>query len=158
MHPKEIVTDVETSDAYKTFHSENPDYYLAMVFSIGDAWKVAYYSPAADLIVTFDTDPIKQGLPEEVFKEEDGTVEPINISDVNITIEKINQECDILHQLKYNLHPIQKKIIMLQNHGQLMYNVTMLTQTMSVINIRIDAKTGELLSDRITSAMSFKKD
>jgi hypothetical protein len=157
MHPKEIVTEVETSDVYKTFHDENPDYYLAMVFSLGDTWKIAYYSPEKDRMVTFDTDPVKRGEPEEVFKEE-GTVEPIHISDVKITIEKINQECDILHQLKYNLHPIQKKIIMLQHHEKLMYNVTMLTQTMSVINIRLDATNGELISDKITSAMSFKKD
>lgn len=156
MHPKELIETVETTEEYKTFHTIHPDYYLAMVFSLGEDWKVSYYSPDEDKMVTFSTNPVKAGEPEEVFKKED-TVEKLAIKEVKIEIDAVNKACDVIHAAKYALHPITKKIIVLQNHDGLMYNITMMTGTLAVINIKIDAKTGEVISDNVTSAMSFKQ-
>ncbi|MFH1915665.1 MAG: hypothetical protein ABIJ21_00220 [Nanoarchaeota archaeon] len=157
MHPKELVETVETTEDYKTFHTIHPDYYLAMVFTLGDEWKVAYYSPEEDKMVTFSTNPVKSGEPEDVFKK-DNTVKKLEMKEVKVGIEAVNKACEVLHAAKYALHPVTKKIIVLQNHDGLMYNITMMTGTLAVINIKIDAKTGELISDAVTSAMSFQKE
>ncbi|MBU1974915.1 MAG: hypothetical protein KKG59_00770 [Nanoarchaeota archaeon] len=153
---REIVKNVESSPEYKKFHKENPDYHLASVFSVGNVeWNVGYYSKKSDKMVTFDTNPIKMNPPDDVFKKE-GTVHSLDMTKVKTRIDQVNRICDELTTKKYKTTDVTKKIIILQHHEQLIYNITLLTSTFNVINIRIDASNGNILHDSMSSALSFQ--
>jgi hypothetical protein len=154
MHPKEIVENVKLSPEFKTFHHENKDYVLSTVFQIGEGWCVGFYSKEKDLMVTFTSDPITMSKPQEVFHKD--AVEPLDMGKVALDIELCDERVQILHAAKYGLHAITKKIFVLHQHHVPEYNVTLITSTFNIINIKINATTGELISDKIESAMAFK--
>ena len=156
MDAKKAVEKVEKSKEYKEFKAENPDYYLASCFDMGDGWTIGYYSIKTDEIITFDADPIKQNPPDHVFKKED-VLKELDLSKVKFPFDKAKKMASDLHKKKYSAHKVNKTIVILQDHGQLMYNITMITSSFNVINIKIDAISGKLISESITSALAFKE-
>ncbi|MFH1073354.1 MAG: hypothetical protein V1743_08045, partial [Nanoarchaeota archaeon] len=160
MNPKEIVEKLEASQEFKSFLKQNPDYYLSSIFSFKDGrnegWKVGYYSPKKDKIVSFSLNPVSHDAPEEVFKDE-AIVEKLNLEKVKIDIDNALKICDELHSRKYAMHTCTKRFVVLQNYKQTMYNVTMITDTFNIINIKLDAEDGKVISEFLKPAMAFEQ-
>jgi hypothetical protein len=160
---KEVVKKVESSKIFKSFKKEHQDYFLAHCFVMlneGEkqfAWQLGYYSEKTDKLVVFDTLPKINMMPEdEAFKKE-GTINKLDISKVKVSVSKALKICDELVGKKYPNRTVTKRIIILQNLEKQMYNITLVTISFDILNIRIDASTGEVLSDNIQSIMSLGK-
>ena len=157
MKAQELVHKVEKSTVFTTFRKDHPDYYLATVFFLENTgWTTGYYSKKEDRMITFTVDPVKQNPQDEVFKK-DEFVTPLEIDDVKISIDKADEIIEKLHQEKYKVHDIVRKIILIQNHGGLHFNVTLITKTFHVINVILDAISGKVLKETIQNAMSFQE-
>lgn len=160
---KQTIKRVEASKAYKGFIKENPDYYLVHCFAMlggGDKeykWELGYYSEKTDRMVVFETEPRVSMRPEEEAFKKAGTVKKLDMSKVRIGVGKALSTCDDLVKRKYPKQIVTKKIIILQHLDKQVFNITLVTQSFNILNIKIDAATGEVLHENIQSIMSLGK-
>jgi len=160
---KEVVKKVESSKAFKSFKKEHQDYFLAHCFAMlveGEKekdikWELGYYSEKADKIVVFEIMPKVNMRPEEDAFKKEGTIKKLDIKKVKINLAKALKICDELTNKKYPNRSITKKIIILQNLEKEMYNITLVTLSFDILNVRVDASTGKILSDNIQSIMGL---
>jgi hypothetical protein len=118
-------------------------------------WELGFYSEKADKIVVFETEPKINMRPEEDAFKKEGTIKKLDINKIKLNISKALKICDELVNKKYPHRSITKKIIILQNLDKQIYNITLVTLSFDILNIRIDAINGEVLSDNIQSIMGL---
>jgi hypothetical protein len=58
--------------------------------------------------------------------------------------------------MKYQEIP-SKKIFILQQKESPIWNITYLTQSLNILNMKINAETGQIMEEKIESAMNFQK-
>lgn len=58
--------------------------------------------------------------------------------------------------MKYQEIP-SKKIFILQQKESPIWNITYLTQSLNILNMKINAETGQIIEEKIESAMNFQK-
>jgi hypothetical protein len=163
MNLKQTIKKVESSKDFKQFIKSHPDYFLAHCFAMlveGEKekdikWELGYYSEKTDKVVVFETVPEINMRPEEDAFKKDGTIKKLDIKKVKIDISKALKICSELTDKKYPNRSITKKIIILQNLEKEIFNITLVTLSFDILNIRLDAATGEILSDNIQSIMGL---
>lgn len=155
-------TTVE-SDEYKQFIKENPDYYLAHGFTQLDGkgeqqkpWQIGFYAKNRDNLAVFTTEPTGYTF-EKAFKD-GGTIEKLEINSAKKTKEIFN----IVKQLIDEKYPEElpgSYIVIIQNiDGKAGYNITAVTQSFSMINVKILAETGEVTSQKKNSILDLRKE
>jgi len=160
---KQTIRMVEQSKAFKSFIKKHPDYYLAHCFTMLDererkyGWELGYYSEKTDKLVVFETKPSIRMRPEdEVFKKS-GIIKKLELSKVRISVSKALDICNRLLKDKYPKQVITKRIIILQRLKNQVYNITLITSSFNILNIKVDSVTGGVLQENIQSIMSLGK-
>lgn len=163
MDLKQSIKKVESSKAYKQFIKANPEYSLAHCFTMfqeGDKehkWEMGYYSGKTDKLVVFETSPkVLMRDAEDALKRE-GTINKLDISKVKVSLTRALEVCSELLSKEYPGKSVTKNIIVLQNLERQMFNVTLVTISFDIINIKIDAETGEVIDHNLQSIMSLGK-
>ena len=95
--------------------------------------------------------------PEDVFKEQ-GALAQLDLSAVRIGFAQAIELAEKYRVQTYPHHPIMKMICVLQQQELPFWNMTLVTGTLQMINIRIDAVTGQLLSRSLHSIMDLAKE
>jgi uncharacterized membrane protein YkoI len=72
-----------------------------------------------------------------------------------VSVGKALKACDELVASKYPGKSVTKRIIILQNLEAQVYNITLVTLSFDIINIKVDAVTGKVLADNIQNIMSL---
>ncbi|MCF7799157.1 hypothetical protein K9M74_04600 [Candidatus Woesearchaeota archaeon] len=158
-----IYDEIISSDTYKKFKEKQPDYNLAHGFLQlngnflpSDAWQVGFYSEKNDNLAVFETNPIKLKGIEEAFKD-GGTIDTLMMP-----IIPTNQALDVLKTIlaeKYPQEQVNSIILIVQSiGGQAMYNITVVSATFSMIIMRLDAKSGEIISHDKRSILDLKQE
>jgi len=160
---KQTLKKVETSKAFKDFKGSNPDFYLAHCFTMLDEaekkynWELGYYSPTKDKLVVFETEPEVKLRDEDDAFTRDKVIPELKFSNVKFSLAKAMELCDQLVKEKYSAHMITKRIIILQHLDRDLYNITLVTRSFGVLNIKIDAVSGEITSHNLQSLMGLGK-
>ncbi|MBU0472211.1 MAG: hypothetical protein KKF89_01065 [Nanoarchaeota archaeon] len=159
---KKAIEKIESSKAFKDFKEENPEFYLAHAFTIIDKiqqeWQVGYYGKKRDKVVVFITgETITKSPEEEIFKKPGHHVKELDLKKVKLTLETAINKAEELVKKKYSAEIVNKIICILQNLETELYNLTLITQAFNIINIRIDAKNGEVLRESRQSILGLKK-
>lgn len=163
MDINKVINDVESSEDFKTL---DPDHYLVHIFRMMDADKsedcqVGYYNKKSDKIIVFDylDGKIKMTPPEEAFKEKN-YIAALDLSKVKVSMdEALNTTQDVVKN-NYPAHLLAKAIVLLQKlpeFGQI-WNITVITHTFQVINVKIDAESGKTIKHSMESLLGWKKD
>ncbi len=165
MEIKDILEQVKKSHDFQSWRAEHKEEYLAHIFIMFDGdnlmdKQVGYYSQSSNTMTSFTvSDDSVTMIPEaEVFKKPDGnSVGKLDLDSVKIGFDEAVEKADGVLKDKYQTNA-SKKIYILQNIEEKdMWNVTLLTQDYSTINIRIDASTGELIKDEKVNLIDFEK-
>ena len=158
---KETLSKTEKSKAFRQWKKQNPEFYLAHAFTMLDEkekkyrWELGFYNPKTDRLAVVETDPQVLVRPEEeVFKKE-GQVKPLDMSKVEVSVARANQACDDLIREKYSAQVVTKRIILLQNIDRQLYNITLVTLSFSLLNVKVDAGTGDVVSHNLQSIMGL---
>jgi hypothetical protein len=158
----ELVKKVESSDVFKELDKGS---YLVHVFSIVDPehvdeWQVGYYNKEKDHVSVFDFKDGKISImpPQEAFKESN-YIAKLDLKDVKIDFDDAENIVNDVMKKNYSAETIVKSIVLLQNlpeFGQL-WNMSIVTTTFSVINIKINAKEGSVIKHTKESLMGWNK-
>jgi uncharacterized membrane protein YkoI len=85
-----------------------------------------------------------------------GEVKRLDLENVNVKVEKAIEIAR--EELKLHNDETDKRIILLQNlDGNMVWNITLLTKHMNMMNIKVDAETGKIIGESFQSIFKMKK-
>jgi hypothetical protein len=165
MDINDVVKTIGDSDEFKEFIKDNPENYLVHLFSMMDAehkddWQVGYYSKKSDKITVFELDNGKITVipAQEAFKEKN-YIAPLKVDQIKVTREEAMAKVQEIIKENYSAENFAKAIVLLQNLPEYkqLWNITMVTATFNVINVKINAITGELIKHSKESLIGWNK-
>lgn len=157
----EALEHVQDSDVYKQFMKDSEGYYLAHGFCTVEKsgrapWQVGYYSQDTSRIVTFTADDTVSKHDEDEAFRESGHVPPLEADEVEVSLDDALATAEKVRQDKYPKELVNKTIVILQTLEDVpTWNLTLVTQAFSLINVRIDASSGEVRSQTIDSILNL---
>jgi len=154
---------LEKNKEFKEWKKKNKQSFLAHVFKMlddanKDDWQVGYYNKD-DTITTFiiTPDDIKIAETENIFKKPEAKIKELNKEKIKIDITEALQTAEKIQVTEYKQETPFKIITILQklDIGQV-YNITYVTQSFKVLNLKIDSSNGKVLKKSLKSIMDFK--
>ena len=151
------------SSNFQEWHKNNERSYLAHFFAELDQhlrplnWEVGYYNPEKDLITTFAVNEAISIQPEaQVFKEKN-TIEKLDVKEVTLSADDALRKGREFQLKQYKQHPPLKGIIILQRLAiGAVWNITFITQSFAALNIKVDARNGEIIHHHLATFFDFK--
>lgn len=139
------------SKDYQEFDKNEKDFEFVHASIMKEAdkqasWEFGFYNAVRDRIVVFETNPVKRLLEQEVFKE-GPTINKLELDKVSVSYDTAMKIAEMMRKMKYQSEPVTKYIVILQNLTTQVWNITLVTAAFNLINIKVDAKTAEVISD-----------
>lgn len=159
MEINDIIDKVESSEAFNNWENEG-DYYLVHFFQMtGQPPHLGYYSKKNDDVVVFLLeDDVKINPPEECFKKEE-VVPKLEIDKVKLDIDDAMKTATTLQKEAYSSEIVTKDMLILQAFdSKMIYNVTLITQSLIFINIKVDATDGSIILHKKESILNLKQE
>ncbi|MBR9693345.1 hypothetical protein GOV07_05490 [Candidatus Woesearchaeota archaeon] len=161
MDVTDTVNKIEASPEFKEFSKEHTEAYLAHIFSMHEqpgafSLQIGYFSPKSDKMTVFETEPLKRLPDDETFKKE-GTVAQLDLEKVKVSMAEAEEKALLFQREKYSAELVTKIIIVLQHLDAQVYNFTLVTKNFNILNIRLDATSGEVASHEMRSIMSLRQ-
>lgn len=162
---KDYLKILEDDPFFQEWNKENPDSYLCHCFKMVDEanekeWQIGFYNKD-DTITTFVVreDSVQKMDPSEIFKKPESKVKELNADDIGIDEAKAIEAAKAHAKKNFSKEVLAKTILILQNLDiGVVYNITFVTVAMNTLNIKVDAKSGKILDDKLTSLMDFTVD
>ena len=161
-----MIEHVESSPIFSEFNKVNPDHYLVHAFAtikgidtLGPL-EFGYYGKDHDKITVFKTEPLAAMPPEEIFKE-DGIVEQLDLLDIQIGFSDAARIVKKLYNMSYSHHPVMQSFCVLQHNTSYdapLWNITVVFGTLHMLNVKINAISGEILLHDLQNIMSISKE
>ena len=149
---KDFLEKIKKSKFLKyLFLEKDKDSYLASIFYSKDL-QIDFYSPKQDKMTSFTIIDNKINLEiSEIFRKEKTEIKELKLSEVKIDLEKAKEIVSSL--LK---EETTKEIIILQNLNVPIWNLTYITKSMNLLNVKVNAISGEIVSKNIENILNFK--
>ena len=151
---KKILKDLKESSKFKEWNIKNPSAYLCSCFSADSDWQFCFYSSKKDKMTTFTNNRISQS-DSEIFRKEKTKINELKIEDIKIDLPQALKIFEGRKEEKYLKEKPSKKIVILQNLDSPMWNITYLI-SLQILNMKIDAITGAIISETINSVMNYR--
>ena len=149
----DLIKELESSSSYKDFISKNPSAYICAGFFIldlknkKDQIQLDVFLPEKKKIAAFES-PFSE---PKVFDEEVPAIKKLD-TEIKVDIDELEDKCEeILKENKTSL--MLGKIIAILKED--VWTLTCMNETLGMANIKIDSKTGKVLSFRKGSLMEF---
>ena len=134
--------------------------FLAIDPQIPMDWQLGYYNEKKDTITTFAMQDGKLAdlREDKILKKKDAKVLPIDIKKLKLNVEEIMELVDKFQKKKYSDEIGLKTIIIIQKLPKLgtIWNITIVTQSFKTLNIKIDASTGKVKEESLSSLVKGK--
>ncbi len=152
MNLQEEYSNILESEEYKEFKQNNPESYLSSVFLDNSGWQFNFYYDNK-LITFYLEDSIIKTEESEIYEKKE--IKELKLNDIKVSKQEaeeiINQVMD-----KHGNEEINKKIIILQQKEVPFWNITYITTTLNVLNVKINAISKEILEQKFENIMKFK--
>ena len=125
--------------------------YLVSCFNQHGEWKIDFYSKEKHKIYTYFKKDGKIEVTEDgIFQKETKALEELDIDKVKVEYEEAVEKVTVGKE---------KLITILQViNGKIVWNITALTPTLELYNLKVDAESGEVLSESKENVMNFRKE
>lgn len=154
-----------SSNIFKKWRSNHKEAYLCSCFIlIGDdivdknlsKWQFDFWMKEKEKMTSFLMGKeISMQEDDESFKKKETKILELDIKKTRLNMEDAFEKIGKMDEAKKE--KFSKKIVILQNiEGRTMWNISLITDTFNVLNIKIDAISGEVISKESTSLLSFK--
>jgi len=159
MEPKDTINKLESSKEFKSWITKNKNSYLVHIFRMFDVdeFQIGYYNKD-DTITTFIVNDKVETIPKtKIFKPGKEKVPKLEIGKVKIDFEKAFGLANEIQKKDFAVHVPIKKIAILQKLklGQV-YNITFLTQTFKMLNLKINSSDGKVVKKELVPIIEFK--
>jgi hypothetical protein len=150
---KEFLQELKESKEFKQFKEKNALAYNTSFFLVDKQLFVYFYDPNSDKITSF----IKQNneivsQEDEIFRKEKSEIKELQLDKVKISLK----DAEGIIEKKYQ-DEATKKMFILQQTEFPIWNITYLTTKLDILNVKINAISGEILEEKIESALNLQK-
>ncbi|RJQ17186.1 hypothetical protein C4573_03985 [Candidatus Woesearchaeota archaeon] len=158
---EKVMAKLEKSAVFKKF-KQDKDFYLTHIFTMIEEkkeqiWQIGFYNKKKDKMIVFEVDgKITQGKEEEVFKKEK-FVKKLELKEI-IPYEKALEIADDLQKTEYPAEMVNRRIVILQNLDETVWNITLISMQFNIVNIKIKASDGTILKHHRESLLRFGKE
>lgn len=149
------------------FIKKNKDAYFVSAFFMSNdigakdaEWQIDYYSPEKHKITSFAFSKGSVDVKEdqEVFQKNHAELKELKLDKVKIDFDKAIGIIEELRKKKYPAERANKIIVLLQDiDGGCLWNITYLTTSFNIWNVKVDAVDGKIKSEKLESVIQFKK-
>tara|TARA_Y100000310_G_scaffold344775_1_gene459430 strand:- start:13291 stop:13785 length:495 start_codon:yes stop_codon:yes gene_type:complete len=157
---KNSIKKIEESKEFKSYKSKFPDSYLTAGFMIYDKldnakWQIDFYNPNDKRVTPFELDNgIKIYDSGEVLSKSK-QISKLRLTKVKINFEELMKICNKIK--KKHGETENKTIVILQVlNDKEVWNLTYLTNSFNILNIKVDANKGDVIETKRESLMGFK--
>lgn len=150
----EAIQKVLNSDIFKNWHT---DEYLVSYLLVTNTPSVDFYSKKTKKITSFIISDKINLKEDEIFQKEAKDLEELKLEDIKISLEQATQKIENIKTKKIPSEQVNKKIIILQQQIVPIWNLTYLTSSLNLLNIKINAINGDIIEEKLESLLSFKK-
>lgn len=148
---KDFLEKIKRSKEFKDWYEKNKDSYLTSIFH-SKYLQVDFYSPKKDKMTSFTIIDNKINLEtSEIFRKEKTEIKELKLIEVKVDLEKAKK---IISKLLKE--EATKEIIILQNLEVPVWNITYITKSMNILNVKVNAISGEIVSKNIENILNFK--
>lgn len=155
MNIQEDVEKIMNSDVFKNL---NKKLYLCSCFNIDENWQYAFYDKKEKKITSFIIGEEIKIVEQEskIFQRESVALEKLNLKKVKINTEDALRIAEGAKENKIKNDTISKKIIILQCIKFPIWNISFLTNSFNLFNIKLNASTGEIISENYEPILNFR--
>ena len=155
-----MIEEIEKSEVFAQYKQAHPKAYLAHVFSMRKAGnrdeQVGYYNPASGKVTTFTNNPVRIENEDEPASKEDH-VKELDYTKVSVNVEQALAAANELVSKEYSSQVVTQEICVLQHLDAQLWNMTLVTSAFNMINVRVDASSGEVIKHEQHSLLSLGK-
>ncbi len=143
---KQALLKLQTSEVFKSYQKKNTDSYLTNSLYISE-WQVNYFSPRTNLITSFTINSkIKKKILEAGSKE----FPKLNSSKINIDVNNALSISKVQGTERIT-------IIIIQTENSVpVWNISIPTPSLKIINSKISAESGEILEKSEKNVMALR--
>jgi len=155
---KELLSSLEESKTFLDWKKEHSKAYLSHFFvqvssnlELKSSWEIGYYNPEDEKVSTFSLDDDKKFLlkdSDDVFKKDESKVEELKLDDIKVQFEEATDKLKELVPKEFPgvMSILGDGFVILQViKGQKMWNLTLVTQKLTMVNLKIDTEKGKLI-------------
>ena len=150
---KKFLSNIKKSHEFKEWHKENKDSYLSDCFALlNDRYDINKIDWQGDYFSEKDN-KVSIKKDQKILKDKRDIVKELDVSKV-----KTNAD-DVIKKIKEK-YPDQipnKIIVILQNIDITVWNITFVTRSFNVLNVKIDAENGDVIDESLKPVFEIKK-
>lgn len=162
-----LIGQIEGSDAFARFAAATPKRRLVHVFAQGTPGagpaEIGYYDPTSDAITVFNVvEPIAASDAQPVFRgtepdaPRDGLA-ALCVDEITVGLEDARTRIGAMAAKEHAAHPVAQEILILQQRdGAPVWAATLLTHTLRVILVQLDARDGTVRSTESRSVLDLR--
>ena len=157
---KEALDRLVKTKEFKEWKKKNKDFFLTNAFVKDSQMQIGYCRKKDNKIVSFIIGDEKiERFEDEVFKRPDAKIIELTLDNVKIDVDKALKIAKDKKEEIYSNEDINKNIIILHNSEQgEIWNITLISKSFNMLNFKIDAKEGKLLSHEKRSLLQLGKE
>ena len=165
--PQEIFAQLQETRLFLDWKEKHPKGFLSHFFSslsfLEESemhWEVGFFDPQEEKITVFFQEEMNFSCraPEKVFQEKDKSVEMLSLQEVKITLENALQLFTQELQQRYPALKVGQGFVVLQKlQENLLWNVSGMTTSFSVANLKMHAITGKILDMQLIEVVRREK-
>ena len=164
MELKLALKKLEESQDFKKWRRENKNTCFSYAFKIPqemlNEWQLGFYDKKKDKITTFiiNGDNVNIRPEEDIFKKEETKVNEVQLDKVKLTLDNALAKANEFQKKNFPKDKSIKTIAILQNIPNLgnIWNITYVTETFNILNMKIGASNGKILKYNLSSVFSFR--
>lgn len=151
---------IENSELFTIFKKEHPSSYVAHLFAMKKVGsfeeQVGYFDPETQKITTFSVEPVRLIGSDEALSK-NGDVKELPLGDIQVSLDQARAIGAQVVEQEYAGQTITQEICVLQYLDSVVWNITLVTSSFNMVNVRINASSGDVLSHKQSSLMSLGK-
>ena len=145
---------------FKHWHADHTNYFLAHAFKMLDdanknEWQIGFYSLQDEQMVTFIVNGAIQKIEDQEVLKSKQVIEPLKTQDVALDMHSALQKGQECFNENYQ-GIVAKQFFIIQQYDNLpIYNITYFLGSFETVNIKINAKTGEIIKHDRQKLLEF---
>lgn len=154
---KSSLEKIKDSNEFREWKSAHIRGYLADVFFNDDIVQFDFYDPETDKMTSFRfEDDVVFSEESEVFRKEKKEIKELSLDLVKVSLDRVEELIEKLMDNDYKDEGIQKKLVILNMIDFPVWNVTYVTTKLNVLNVKVNAASGEIIEHKSESIFNFQ--
>lgn len=158
----DLIKNLESSEEFKKWKNKHKKAFFSSAFIILDEnkkgdWQFDYYDPKSKKIYSFlICEKLQIQESDKIFKKKETKIKEFKLENLKINFDKALKIIDNIKKENFPDETVNKTIAILQHLKKPLWNITLLTTSFNLINIKISSKTGKVLSKKEESVLKFR--